>query len=185
MKFSILNSNGAQEAFSYGDLYFREPLTRGERLTIGPAAAHVDLMMSLAGIWPTQQFFILYVLLIPHSGARPGRYQSPIVESFEDLQVFFYTYERFLEADGRHHIWVGSPTSDGTLVYDQHNVIFAYGDLARYEVVLRGHEFQQQPFSFPFPHCHNYPSTHTVHEEELLAHFDWQYSPLQPGDEYD
>src|SRR6185503_4053950 len=101
MKFAILDPAGAQAAFSYGDVYFREPLSRGERLTIGPSASHVDLMLALASTWPTQQFGILYVLLISHSGALPGRYQSPVIESFEDLQVFFHTYEPFLEFDGR------------------------------------------------------------------------------------
>lgn len=185
MKFAALNNAGEQVAFSYGDLYFREPLSRGERLTIGPSASHVDLMLALACNWPTQQFYILYVLLVSHSGALPGRYQSPLIESFEDLQVFFCNFERFLESDGRHHIWIGSPANDGTLVYDQHNVIFAYGDLDHYESMLRERRFREQAFSFPAPHCHNYPPSHVTSEEELLSHFDWHYSPLQQGDEYD
>lgn len=185
MKFSTLNSAGEEIAFTYGDLYFREPLSRGERFTIGPSSSHVDLMLALANTWPTQQFYILYVLLISHSGAQPGRYQSPLIDSFEDLQVFFYTFERFLESDGRHHIWIGSPANDGTLIYDQHNVLFAYGDLARYEAVLRDRGFNKQEFWFPVPHCHNYPSSNATDEDELLSHFDWQHSPLQPGDEYD
>jgi hypothetical protein len=184
MKFATLNSAGEEIAFSYGDVYFREPLSQSERFNIGPSASHVDLMLTLASTWPTQQYYILYLLLISHSGAPPGRYQSPLIESFEDLQVFFYTYERFLESDGRHHIWISSPANEGTLVYDQHNVIFAYGDLSSYEVVLRERGFRQQEFWFPSPHCHSYPSSHVTDEESLLSHLDWQYSPLQEGDEY-
>ncbi|MBN8422234.1 MAG: hypothetical protein J0L73_25190 [Verrucomicrobia bacterium] len=184
MKFATLNKAGEPVAFSYGDIYFRQPLSHGERLTIGPSASHVDLALALAGAWATQQYYILYVLLISHSGALPGRYQSPLIESFEDLQVFFYTFEKFLESDGRHHIWISSPAKEGTLVYDQHDVIFAYGDLSSYEAVLSDRGFQQQEFWFPTSHCHSYPASHVADEKDLLSHFDWQYSPLQEGDEY-
>lgn len=184
-KFSTLNAAGEEVAFSYDDCFFREPLSSGSRLTIGPATAHVDTLVALAATWRAQQYYVLYVLLVPHSGAQPGRYQSPLIESFEDLQVFLGTYERFFESDGRHHIWVASAQGEGTLVYDQHNVIFAYGDLPQYEAVLRGRGLSEGEFGFPFPHGHRYPSTHVRDEQELLAHYPWQFSPLQPGDQYD
>lgn len=184
-KFSTLNASGEEVAFSYGDCFFREPLSTGSRLTTGPAASHVDTLVALAATWPKQQYYVLYVLLISHSGAQCGRYQSPLIESFVDLQVFLGTYERFFESDGRHHVWVASAHNEGTLVYDQHNVIFAYGDLRQYEAVLRARGFSEREFWFPYPHCHGFPATHVGDEEELLAHFPWQFSPLQPGDKYD
>jgi hypothetical protein len=184
-KFSTLNGAGEEVAFSYGNCFFRQPLSPGARLTIGPAALHVDTLVALAATWPTQQYYVLYVLLISHSGARHGRYQSPLIESFADLQAFLGIHQRFFEADGRHHVWIASANNEGTLVYDQHNVIFAYGDLPRYEVVLCERGFSEREFWFPCPHCHSYPSTHAADEEKLLAHFPWQFSPLQPGDVYD
>ena len=184
-KFSTLNSAGDEISFSYGDCFFRQPTSSGSRLTIGPALSHVDTLFALAATWPTQHYYVLYVLLISHSGAQPGRYQSPLIESLEDLLLFLATYERFFESDGRHHVWVASAHNEGTLVYDQHDIIFAYGDLPTYETVLRQRGFTQGDFWFPCPHCHSYPSEHIVDEEELLAHFPWQFSPLQPGDEYD
>ncbi len=159
-------------------------MSAGERLVIGPSDNHLDMMVALAGTWSTQEFYVLYVLLISHTGSQPGRYQSPLFESFEDLQMFLYSYEQFLQTDGRHHLWIGSPTNDGLLIYDQHDVIFAYGDLSRYESVVKGQSFSERDFWFPVPHGHNYPATNAKPEEELLRHFDWRYSPLKEGDEW-
>jgi len=184
-KFTSLNESKEWITHNYGNVFFRQPMSAGERLVIGPSRAHVELMLSLAQTWRTQRFYVLYVLLVSHSGAELGRYQSQLIESFEDLQVFFYTYETFLESDGRHHIWIGSPSNDGLLIYDQHNVIFAYGDLSLYEQALTSRSFTRGEFWFPSPHSHSYPPTNVQQEEELLRHFPWQRSALQEGDEWD
>jgi hypothetical protein len=184
-KFVIFNESQEWVPHDYGNVLFRQPMSSGERLIIGPSSEHVEVMLSLAQTWCTQQFYVLYVLLVSHSDAELGRYQSPLIESFEDLQVFFYTYKSFLESDGRHHIWIGSPSNNGLLIYDHHNVIFAYGDLSRYEQVLSSRSFTRDEFWFPCPHSHSYPATNVQHEEELLRHFPWQRSPLQEGDEWD
>lgn len=184
-KLTSLNGEGALVDHDYGDIFFRQPMEWGERLVIGPSNNQVEIMLSLAQTWDSYQFYILYVLLVSHSGAEPGRYQSPLIESLPELQSFFETYASFFEHDGRHHIWIGSPLNEGLLVFDQHNVIFAYGNLARYERLLVEKEFSQHEFWFPGPHGHGYPPNNVQHEEKLLRHFSWQYSPLQDGDEWE
>ena len=184
-KFAALTESEKWVAHNYGNLCFRQPTSSDERLVIGPSSEQIETMLGLARAWPTQQFYVLYVLLVPHSGAEPGRYQSPLIESFEDLQVFFYTHKSFLESDARHHIWIGSPSNDGLLVYDQHNVIFAYGDLDCCERILASRGFKQDEFWFPSPHAHSYDATNDPQEEELLRYFPWHHSPLQKGDEWD
>ena len=184
-KLDVLNKSKDWIPYEYGNVLFRQPTSSGERLVIGPSGGHGEVMLALANTWGNQQFYVLYVLLISHSGAETGRYQSPLIECFEDLQAFFHTHQRFLESDGRDHIWIGSPSKDGLLVYDQHNVIFAYGDLARYEQILISRGFSRGEFWFPVPHSHSYPTTNIQCEEELLRHFAWQRSPLQEGDEWD
>jgi len=184
-KLAVLNESKEWISHDYGDVFFRQPMSSQERLVIGPSSEHVEVMLASARTWPTQQFYVLYLLLISHGGAELGRYQSPLIESFEDLQAFFYTYQTFLESDGRHHIWIGSPTDDGMLVYDQHNIIFGYGDLSSYEQVLASRAFSQREFRIPYPHSHAFPAANAGQEQELLRHFPWQHSPLQKGDEQD
>src|SRR3954470_510786 len=82
-KFTILNQSKEWVAHHYGNIFFRQAMRSSARLVIGPSAKHVEVMLALAQTWPTQQFGILYVLLISHSGAELGRYQSPLIESFE------------------------------------------------------------------------------------------------------
>ena len=183
-KLASLNQSKDWIAHDYGNVFFRQPTSSSERLVIGPSNHHVELMLALAHTWPTQQFYVLYVLLVQHTEAEPGRYASPLVDSFEDLQAFFYTFEKFLESDARHHVWIGSPANDGLLVYDQHNVVFAYGDLAHYEQVLGSRGFSRREFWFPSPHHHAYPGSNVPHLDELLRYFSWQRSPLHQGDEW-
>ncbi len=184
-KFESFDDSKEWVDHDYGNVFFRQPTSSEDRLVIGPSSAHVETMLALARTWQSPQFYVLYVLLVSQSGAEPGRYQSPPIDSVEDLQLFFSTYEAFFESDGRHHVWVGSPSHEGFLIYDQHNVVFAYGDLSRYEQVLVARQFTPCEFWFPCPHSHCYPPANIEREEAVLRHFPWQHFPLQEADEWD
>lgn len=174
----------SQQAVRFGDVWSVEHTTGPDRLIIGPAAQQVDLLLSLAQLW-RGGFFLLYVLLVPRQGKRdPGRYQSPGSLSFAEITAFCHHFQQFLETDGRHHIWIGSTSGAGTLIYDQHNWIWAYGDLDAYIKTLTARGFTQGPVELPVPHSHNYHPTNDQWEEELMAYWKWVDFPLQPGDEY-
>lgn len=183
MKFSILDNNGNLKDFAYPNIYFEEKLSFGSRLTIGSQSKQINLIDKLANNWEGEQFYVLYVLLISHGGRESGRYQSPVLESFEDLRLFLYTFEEFFEGDGRHHIWISSSKNE-TLVYDQHNVIFAYGDITKYVAQLTLDGFTEKEFWFPEPHTHGYLPANVKYEDELFAYWQWEKFPLQEGDEY-
>ena len=183
-KFASLDRDGNAIDHDYGNIYFRQPCGESERLVIGPTGAQVKLLDELAATYPTQRFYVLYILLLSHGGRSPGRYQSPVMENHEDLQLFIWTFQNFFECDGRHHVWIASPDSDDLLVYDQHDVIFGYGNLDAFESVLNNGGFNQQEFWFPSPHSHSYDPANVNAEDELMAYFDWQFFELQAGDEW-
>lgn len=183
LKFQSLDKNGNIENFKYGNVYFEEQLSHGSRLTIGPSDRQIGLINELSSKWQSGQYYVLYVLLVSHCGREPGRYQSPILDSFDDLRLFLYSFQEFFEGDGRHHLWVASP-DEGMLIYDQHNVIFAYGDFQVYKSALHNKDFTEQEFWFPAPHTHSYPPENAVIEDELFDYWQWSYSPLEDGDEY-
>jgi hypothetical protein len=169
----------------YGNLYFEEPCGSSTRLVIGPSRNQIDLVTELAALLQGHPWFVLYVLLVPRCGNREaGRYQSPPFESHAELAAFLAAFRVFFETDGRHHVWVGSGNNDGLLVYDQHNVIFAYGPLDEFKAILHGHGFQQREFWFPAPHQHQYLPENDAEEERLMRELDWKYFPLQAGDEW-
>ena len=181
-KFMSYDVNIEGVPHDYGNIYFRQAMEHGERLVIGPSHGHVDLMLELARQWREREWYVLYVLLQSQTGARPGRYQSPRFDEL-GLQMFFARYRNFFESSGQHHVWVGSTSDKGLLIYDQHNVIFGYGDLAAYERVLNSKGFSRKEFWFPMPHSHAFPPAQDV-EARLFRQFEWEYFPLQPADEY-
>lgn len=130
-------------------------------------------------------FFVLYLLLLSHSGRPPGRYASPPFSSIYDLRGFLSSFADFFDSDGRHHVWVAAAESPDLLVYDQHNVIFAYGGIDRFDAALKREGYREKEFWFPSPHTHSFPPANASREEELLTRYAWHYSSLQPGDEWD
>jgi hypothetical protein len=172
-----------QTPVRYTDVWSVQKTTGPVRLLVAPAARHIEVLLSLAEVW-REDYYLLYVLLVPRTGTRPpGRYQSPGPLSFEDVAAFCRRFAPFLEGDGRHHLWIGSTVDAGLLIYDQHDWIYAYGDVPAYVDVLRRRGFTEGRVQLPVPHSHNYHAAFDADEDELTACWDWIHSPLQAGDE--
>ena len=100
-----------------------------------------------------------------------------------EIEAFLATYREFLEGDGRHALWVASVAGQGTLVYDRHNVIYAYGPLEAFEDVLTARGLRRGRVELPVPHSHHYHDAYDTAETRLLGAFDWIHTPLRDGDE--
>ena len=174
----------APQSVRYPNVYKTDLISGRPRLTVGPANQHVETLLSLAEIWGGH-CYLLYVLLVPRRGERePGRYQSPGPLSFEETARFCQRFAPFLQGDGRHHLWIGSTVNAGLLVYDQHEWIYAYGDVPGYIRVLQTKGFREGEINPPVPHSHSYNSIFDDDENELIAYWPWIHFPLEPGDEY-
>jgi hypothetical protein len=184
-KFGTIGQNGTTVPHDYGNIYYRQSIGDSERLVIGPTDSQIKLLDGLASTFPTHRYYVLYVLLLSHSGRRPGRYESPLIENHEALQIFMWTFQNYFEGDARHHLWIASSDSSDLLVYDQHDVIFGYGDLGTFENVLDTLGFKQSEFWFPSPHVHSYDPGNADTEDKLMSHFDWRFYDLQRGDEWE
>jgi len=171
-----------EEPFIYPNIWDIEKTTGPSRLIIGPRDDHIELMISLAGNWKGM-YGILYVLTISHDPFSEGRYQIPQPVSFEEACGILRKYSRFFTTDGRHHIWLASTESASMLVYDHHNVIFAYGDLQEYSNILNNRGFVKAKVAFPSPHRHHYNKGNNLLLEQLLCEYKWKYFPLQEDDD--
>ncbi len=174
---------GASENFSYGNIFQVEKTTGPDRLIIAPDKHQVDILLSLAQLW-NRDYFLLYVLLVSRLGHFAGRYESAILLTFKETEHFCTTFKAFLETDGRHHFWIGSISNDSMLIYDQHNIIYAYGDLDRYIELLRQRGFKAGQVRIPAPHSHNFHAENDRFEDKIIEYWEWKYLPLQPGDDY-
>jgi hypothetical protein len=152
-----------------------------QRLEIGVPESDprifLELARTLAG-----PFFLLYVLHTPRGEAEAGRYQSPRVE-LDEVEAFVERFGPLLRADSRFDLWLHSPADHATLVWDRHDRLFAYGPLGRYATALRAMGLVEGNVGVPAPHQHHYHAGLDAMARELIARYDWRYSPLQPGDE--
>ncbi len=170
--------------YGYGDIYEHQEGDGWERLAIGPERDHVDVLLSLIEEWSSPDYYMLYISIISHTGKEPGRYESPIVD-YLTLKDFLVEYRELLEGFAGHHFWIGNPDGKELLIYDQHNIIFAYGQNERFEGKLLDRGFVAGQVRIPSPHGHSYPSNFVEREDELFRHFNWNYYELQEGDEYE
>jgi len=179
---TILDKEWVRHAYP-NEFSFETMPSGGQKICITTSAGYVDLIMSLAATLP-EPFFILYVLIVSRKAEnQAARYQSKEISRAE-LQAFFERFEGFFENDGRHHIWIHSPEGSSTLVYDNHDVIYAYGTLEAFSTVLQNNGLKlveaRQPLG---PHGHCYNEKFDACENDLLKFWQWKQSPLQPQDD--
>jgi hypothetical protein len=170
--------------WSYGNIWAKEETAGGgSRLVIAPAYGQTDLLASLLKNM-TGPFWVLYVLVIPRGRGEPGRYQSPEPKPEGDVRIFLEQFSGFLERDGRHNVWIASASGSDMLIYDRHNVVYAYGDLASWKPSLIAGGLSEVPaIRFPSPHSHHYHQSLDPEEDRLLAYWDWHRTPLKESDE--
>lgn len=181
-KFGYLKSGNSAQ-FVYPNTFAVQKTTGGDRLVIAPSAHQITLLSDLTRVLP-EPFGILYVLLVPREQTnQPGRYESPEPSSRSELESFLTKFETYFESDGRHHIWVMSLPISSTLVYDNHNVIYAYGPLEKFRQIAVKHGLLEKDIQIPFPHTHNYNVESDKHEQEIMAYWNWKHFPLAESDD--
>ncbi len=165
----------------YPKVFVREKTKGPDRLKIAASVQGTQTMLQLASVLG-EPFSALYVLLVPRGKSVEGRYQSPWMSSAE-LSDLFERFAPFWDQDARHHLWLFSDPDRATLVYDQHNVIFAYGPIKKYVRVLEASGYAEtQELPFPAPHNHRYHVAFDQKERDLVSLRGWSKSPLRKGD---
>jgi hypothetical protein len=181
-KFSSFNSEGEPVPHDYGDVWQEERTSAGPRLVVGPSSRRVELMRALA-VSLEEPYWLLYVLVVSRtSHHEEARYQSSEPIGRGELEDFLDEYSEYLEGDGRHHLWVASPSETSTVILDNHDVLYLYGELDTFKSVLREHGLKEGTVTIPVPHRHTYNSELDDWEDRIMAALSWKSSPLQPVD---
>jgi len=168
--------------FSYENVYERAWASNVEPLVVGPAEPRTALVERLAACLP-EPFRLLYVLVVPRGGdAAAARYETPHELTRDAVSAFLQEFADFLECDGRHHLWVTSPEA-GNIVFDRHNVIYAYGPVDCFVQSLVTQGFRPGTVTLPTPHWHAYHAEYDQMQRRLLARWTWGQSPLRPNDD--
>ena len=180
-KFYIIDKDENEASYDYGNIFELEQAKNYNRLVIGATTGHVDLIIELADkLIPP--YFILYVLVSPRGENLEGRYQSPVIETREELETFLIHFKDYFETDGRHNVWVGTVQNKGMIIYDQHNIIYAYGPTEQWknELLLKG--FKEEPVQCPFPHSVYFNDENDKYEDEMMNYWGWRYFELNEMD---
>jgi hypothetical protein len=182
-KFGWLPDEKDEELYEYANIWAREKTSGPDRLVIAPRAHYTQLLQTLTECIH-EPFQLLYVLVVPHGGEPVGRYQSEYSFIRTQLQEFLTSYSNFFEQDARHNLWIRSESGGGLLVYDRHNVIYAYGPLDRFIPALTSSGLaESEEVRFPSPHTHHYHAEFDIQEKRLLQSEQWIISPLRTSDE--
>jgi phosphoribosylpyrophosphate synthetase len=165
----------------YAGSFRTEVAGKENRLVVAPSAGAVSLIRKLASQL-SSPVLILWVLHTSRVGSELGRYQSPPV-SVAVAQQLLQTYAEFLENDARSDIWFHSRTPAATIVFERHGLIYAYGLPAEFRGVLESVGLSEGTERIPSPHAHNYHPKYDSAEAAMVQEYDWNITPLQPGDE--
>lgn len=179
--------SGVIVPFAHDNTWMRQQTASYDRLAIAPASNQTQLLIDLSRELQGP-FAVLYVLLVSRRSKHlQGRYQSPFPLARRQMEAFFMEFDDYLDGDARHHVWVMELAPDysanATLVYDKHNIIYAYGPIDRFEASLRAHGLRQGNVGIPYPHVHSFNDEFDDAEDRVLSHWGWDYSPLQEHDD--
>lgn len=177
-------SEPEEQEWTYENVWAGEETTGGgSRLVIAPSHEQANVLAALLKKM-TGPFWVLYVLVVPRGRAEAGRYQSPEPQTDSAVSTLLNQFSGFLEKDGRHNLWIASESGPEMLIYDRHNVIYAYGPLAAFRHALSAMEFNEvAKIRFPSPHSHHYHQSLDSEEDRLLEYWNWHPTPLKESDQ--
>ncbi len=177
----ISTVHGNQETpLVWPDVFEHQKTTGPSRLAITTRESYVDLLPDLMTCVPGD-LYVLYVLRVRRGSHTCGRYESPRLDHVT-VASFLTRFTEFLEGDGRHNVWIGSIDNEGLLVYDHHNIVYAYGPLDCYRTILTSRDFAEAKIKIPSPHAHHYNAEFDDAERELLTQWSWRHLPLEQAD---
>ena len=125
---------GGGAPYRHPAVWLREPTEERERLRIGAGIGTLSLFHALAAIL-REPLFLVVVMRVPRV-VEAGRWES-IPLTHPELERFTSRYGELFEEDARAQLWVGEIDGVGLLVLDEHDLIYAYGPLHKFEQVLR------------------------------------------------
>ena len=167
---------GGRAPYRHSKIWLREEVDDTERLRIGVGTGTIALLEALAA--PLREpLFLVVVMRVPQQ-VEAGRWES-IPLTHPEFHRFTERYGQLFEDDARAQLWVGELDGIGMLVLDEHDLIYAYGPLLRFEQVLVEHDYLPGDPQVPQPHEHRYSRQFNELESRLRRLWPWsRISPL-------
>jgi hypothetical protein len=161
---------------TYSNCYQEQCISGVHRILIATSGSTTQLVVDLLAFFPGP-YRLVYLLVTPPEGFEPMKYEKENL-SQRDLRELLETYKDFLESDARHHLWIHSEGAGGTIICDEHDWVYAYGNIEAVKQYLIENDFADQAPEIPFPHLHNESNSNDPMMQKLLNHFDWKAQPV-------
>jgi len=162
---------GVASPYRHPKLWARETLDGRERLRIGAGLGTVELLRAFLDEL-AEPFVLLVVMRAPRVAGEPGRWESDPCTRVA-LTRFLDRFGELFEDDARAELWLGEADDGGLLVLDEHDLIYAYGPLHRFQALLRRRGYRPGNPRIPEPHEHHYNHQFDGLEREL-DRWEWR-----------
>lgn len=172
------------EAYFHGNCFKKVAVeTDYPRVYFATDDGYISLIRQCLEFMPAP-FHVMYVLIRNISGNENiGRYYTETQMSRKELNSFLDQFGEFFEGDGRHNIWFISNEPKTFIVYDHHNVMFAYGEQEQFLRLLRSKNYIEKEPDIPNPHYHAYNYDYGIDETDVLNSREWIRYDLEPDDD--
>jgi hypothetical protein len=161
---------GGGAPYRHPKVWIREPTDGPERLRIGVGTGTLEVLKALAEVL-REPLGLLVVMRAPRV-VEAGRWES-VALTHPELARFANRYGELFEDDARAQLWVTELDGVGMLVLDEHDLIYAYGPLHRFEQVLRVRGYASGDPRVPDPHEHHYNHQFDTLESDLRRLWAW------------
>ena len=176
-KFGVFDNEMIETEYYYQNNWTLEQYPNFERIVVAPKNNQIMLIKDIVKDFEPP-YYILYVLIVSRCENELGRYQCPYPLNNAEVNDFLDKFKDYFEKDGRHHIWIGSIKTKQLAVYDNHNLIYIYGDVSKNQKKLNDLGFIEGAVKIPAPHSHRYNVENDNYEIEIMNYWEWVKFPL-------
>lgn len=173
--------NEIDTEYYYQNNWALEQYPNFERIAVAPKDNQIELIKNIIMNFEPP-YWILYVLVVSRCGNALGRYQCACPKNNIEVNNFCNYFKDYFETDARHHIWIGSAKTKQLVVYDNHNIIYIYGNVQNIQEKLSDLGFKEGIIQIPVPHAHLYNVENDNYETEIMNYWEWIKFPLNEQD---
>ena len=154
----------------------------GTRLIFSTNEDRIEMFKHMLDLYPGP-FFITVVVQEPHGAlVTPGRMYSERDKTRVQIDYFLDYFHDYISFGGMFHLWISCQSSDGIIVYDQHDYFFVYQRAQEAAAFFRERGYREQEIELEFDHAHSERIDIVPGTKEMLDYGNWMWSQLELTD---
>lgn len=153
-----------------------------DRLVFTTNQDRIEVLKKVLEMYPGPFFITLVINSRLGALKKKGRMYSDWHKSRIQIDFFLDYFHDFISYGGWFHVWVSCHTTNGIVVYDQHDRFFAYEQINEVTDLLKSSGFQDGYCESKFKHVLFDRLDIIPGHVEMLNYGKWQWAPLEISD---